>query len=102
MSLLYFIFSHADVPCSSLSITVNVDNVKLPLSLESLKGCIDVSVVGGLHITECIEMPGGILIRWDEVINALISYSYIRLILVVLRQSNNVDVQMIMLLERIV
>ena len=69
MSLqVYFsVFSSPDMPCASLSIVVGFDEPKAKSSIENLRGCITVNVIGGLQITECIEMPGGILIRWDEV-----------------------------------
>ncbi|XP_065065634.1 cytokine receptor-like factor 3 isoform X1 [Rhopilema esculentum] len=58
--------SSPDMPCASLSIVVGFDESKAKSSIENLRGCIAVDVIGGLQITECVEMPGGILIRWDE------------------------------------
>ena len=57
------------MPCTSLSIVVDFDDAKFPSATENVKNCLHVNIVGGLQITECTEMPGGILIKWDEVIH---------------------------------
>ncbi len=50
-----------------MSVVVTLDDAKLQTSIDGLKSCMDVSLIGGVHITECIEMPGAIKIKWDEV-----------------------------------
>ena len=57
------------MPCSSLSIAVNFDDTKIHSAIENVRNCLNVNIIGGLQITECVEMPGGILIKWDEVLN---------------------------------
>ena len=64
-----FCFSTPESPCSSLSLVVNFDDSKVSSAIENIKNCLHVNVVGGLQITECVEMPGGILIKWDEVLH---------------------------------
>ena len=62
-----FMFSSPEMSCLSLSIVVTFDEAKVPPAIENIKNCLRVNVIGGLQITECTEMPGGILIKWDEV-----------------------------------
>lgn len=59
------------MPCLSLSLMVSFDDVKLASVMDSMKNCLNVSITGGLQITECVEMPGGILVKWDEVSHKL-------------------------------
>jgi len=58
--------STPEIPCSSLSIVVDFDDSKVSSAIENVKNCLHVNILGGLQITECMEMPGGILIKWDE------------------------------------
>eukprot|EP00794_Sanderia_malayensis_P009106 gene9106-10079_t len=58
--------SHSDILCSAMSISVICDDSKLESAIEEIKSCMNVNLTGGLHITECVEMPGGIIIKWDE------------------------------------
>ena len=67
-----FLFSNSEMPCASLNIVVKLDDDKLPTAIETLKNCLAVSCFGGLQITDCIEMPGSILVKWDEVFYHLV------------------------------
>ena len=65
--VLFLYFSHIDVPCPSLSISVMLHETRLHSGIETVKESLDVSMTGSLQILECVEMPGAILVKWDEV-----------------------------------
>ena len=71
------------MPCASLNIIVKLDDAKLPSAIETLKSCLDVSCFGGLQIIDCIEMPGSILVKWDEVFYHPVFYSIYHSIVVI-------------------
>ena len=73
-----YLLSHPEVPVVSLSFSTKINETILHSIEEKTRELIKLNMTGSVQIMECLERPGAIIVRWDEVLCCFIFiYSFI-------------------------
>ena len=63
----FVFFSLPEFPVVSLSFSPKVDETVLSTMCEKSRDVLRLGMTGNVQIVECLERPGSIIVKWDEV-----------------------------------